>query len=147
MLLTIVLLFPKQIKKDIIHTASLIDFEEERRYYEKRWSLSAKKNLSPENGELVIFWETGLRSVKSQIYYGFTLLPGIGGVDTVYNKELNLTLPIPMSTSGEGSKFSNIETFQIAFPKYKDRLPLYIRSKVRFTQGKVAFRKYRILIN
>lgn len=132
---------PEQLKEDLIRTASLIGFEEERRYYEKRWSLSTKKNLSSENGELIIFWETGLGPVKSQTYYGFTLLPGSGGVATVYNKELNLTLPIPMSASGEGNKFSNIETFQLAFPKYESRLPLYTHGKVRFTQGEVAFEK------
>ena len=80
-------------------------------------------------GELILFWENGLIPFKDQTFYSFTVLPGnTDGVVSIYNEELNLTLPVPISKGkGKNNKFSDIEIFNVAFPKYVKEILIFLK--------------------
>ncbi|MGY5354643.1 COG3014 family protein [Wenyingzhuangia sp. IMCC45467] len=122
---------PTQLKKDIITTAHLLGFKDEELKYSELFNLTYKENLSGNKGDLIVFWESGLVPYKSQTYFSFTTLPGNNnGFVTIANEDLGINFPVPTSNSANNGKFSDISVFNIAFPKYEDRIPYFTSGKV-----------------
>ncbi|XCI75653.1 MAG: hypothetical protein ABI045_02800 [Flavobacteriales bacterium] len=86
--------------------------------------------------------EKRLGSVKSHTYYTFTLLPGIEiGLMTVFNKELKLTISLPLGYKNDKVRFYELEIFNVAFLKYEVRMPLYIQAKASVYAAKYYLKK------
>jgi hypothetical protein len=123
---------PNQLKKDVLRTAASLGFTNELHRYEKILSTTYITDKPNNNGEVILFWENGLVPFKEQNYFSFTVLPGKrDGMVSIYNKELDLKLPIPIS-SGNGKKesFSDINIFNVAFPKYIARTPYFSEATI-----------------
>ncbi|WP_158850182.1 COG3014 family protein [Algibacter sp. L1A34] len=118
---------PEQLKKDVLRTAASLGFTNELHRYENVFETTYIANNTNIESELILFWENGLVPFKEQSYYNFTILPGNrDGIVSIHNEELNLTLPIPISTSyGQKSSFSDLDIFNVAFPKYVERKPYF----------------------
>ncbi|QTE21998.1 COG3014 family protein [Polaribacter cellanae] len=123
---------PNQLKEDLLRTAKHLGFTNEFLRYKKLLNFNYKEKNTT-NGEVIIFWENGLVPFKDENNFAFTILPGKEtGVATIYNKELNLTLPIPISNKkNKESKFSDISIFNVAFPKYIARKPYYTGALIK----------------
>ncbi|XOD69146.1 MAG: hypothetical protein ACMUEM_01015 [Flavobacteriales bacterium AspAUS03] len=50
----------------------------------------------------------------------------------VFNKELNLSIPLPLGNKDGKGRFSELEVFNVAFPKYEAQLSLYTQEKASF---------------
>ncbi len=118
---------PDQLKSDLLRTADEIGFSDQVLHYQELLKMPYTSNDKNEGGEVVVFWENGLVPYKDQTYYTFSILPGNNvGVVTVFNEELNITLPLPIDTGNNNrSNFSDIDIFNVAFPKYVSRNSLY----------------------
>lgn len=136
---------PIQLKKDLISTAHELGFFEERNKYEKLFGIS-HKSLKNSKEEVVLFWENGLGPIKEQTHYTFSFLPGKEvGIATIFNKELNLAIPLPLPSKRESAQFSDLEFFNVAFPKYKPRAPFYSSAKVILEKEEYFFEKVQNL--
>ncbi|QTD36789.1 hypothetical protein JL193_11680 [Polaribacter batillariae] len=123
---------PNQLKEDLLRTAKHLGFTNEFLRYKKLLNYDyTEKNNS--NGEVIIFWENGLIPYKDENNFAFTILPGKEtGIVTIYNKELNLNIPIPISNKkNKKNKFSDISVFNVAFPKYVARHPYFTDATIK----------------
>lgn len=118
---------PEQLKKDLLRTASFLGFTNEVIRYQELLNITYVEEETPKEGEAIIFWENGLAPYKDQTFFSFTVLPGKrDGVVSIHNEELNLTIPIPIDNiNNKENKFSDIDIFNVAFPKYVSRTPYY----------------------
>ncbi|MDO3694250.1 hypothetical protein QVZ41_05225 [Wenyingzhuangia sp. chi5] len=122
---------PKQLKQDLINSAHQLGFRDEELRYSELFNLKYEPKANDFKGEVIVFWESGLVPYKSQTYFTFSALPGNNnGFVSITNEELGLTIPVPTSNSSNSSKFSDINVFNIAFPKYEDRIPYFTSGKV-----------------
>ena len=122
---------PEQLKQDLINSAHQLGFVDEELRYSKAFNLNYKSKSKGFKGDLIVFWESGLVPYKSQTYFTFTALPGNNnGFINIQNEELGVNFPVPTSNSGNNGKFSDISVFNIAFPKYEDRIPYFASGKV-----------------
>ena len=96
--------------------------------------LAFEKKPKPQGGELIVFWENGLVPYKNQTYFSFSILPGRQtGIFSVVSEELNLALPLDLDISQEDEEtasFSDLEIFNVAFPKYIERPPFYLNAEI-----------------
>ncbi|PQJ72898.1 COG3014 family protein [Polaribacter butkevichii] len=118
---------PEQLKKDVLRTAASLGFINELHRYENIFGITHQINKTTTEGELILFWENGLVPFKEQNFFSFTVLPGkTDGIVSIYNKELDLKLPIPISNDyNKKQSFSDINIFNVAFPKYIARTPYF----------------------
>ena len=132
---------PEQLKNDVLRTAASLGFTNELLRYEKLLETTYVPTNVNINGELVLFWENGLVPYKDQTLYNFTVLPGNrDGIVSIYNEDLGITLPIPVSTGNETKKeFSDIDVFSVAFPKYVKRNPYYSNATVNKDSVRMNF--------
>jgi hypothetical protein len=125
---------PDQLKKDVLRTAAALGFINELERYQKLLGTTYVLEEENINGELILFWENGLVPYKDQNFYTFTVLPGSrNGIATIYNEELNLRLPIPLkkdNNNNNNNKFSDIDIFNVAFPKYVKRNPYFSQASI-----------------
>lgn len=123
---------PDQLKQDVLRTAAVLGFTNELERYEK---LLNTKYIAPQTtheGELILFWENGLVPYKDQTFYNFIVLPGSNnGIVSIYNEELGLTLPVPIPSGNRNKNdFSDINVFNVAFPKYVERSPAFSKATI-----------------
>jgi hypothetical protein len=118
---------PAQLKQDLLRTAKMMGFMDQFHFYQEQFGEMEAAGDQSTGGELVVFWENGLVPYKDQTYYSFSILPGNeDGVLVIQNEELNIVLPIPVDTGDDHENdFSDIEIFNVAFPKYVERTPHY----------------------
>lgn len=138
---------PEQLKKDVLRTASSLGFTNELNHYEKLLETKHAPHKESIGGELILFWENGLVPYKSQTFFNFVVLPGNkNGIVSIYNEELGLTLPIPINTRNDNKKeFSDIDIFNVAFPKYVKRNPYF--SKAIITNNSVTNTNFQLAQN
>lgn len=118
---------PLQLKKDLLRTAYLNGFFEERQKYETEFSMEYE-SVAKEGGELVFFWHNGLGPVKDEWSVNFFIVKGQGGVVMFVNEELGLSFPFPLPPSGQSAGgLGDLKFVRVAFPKYLERKP-YFRS-------------------
>lgn len=122
---------PEQLKKDILRTAYLMNFENEVQFYEREFNM--KYSPSPKGtGNIVFFWHNGLAPIKSQWAINFAINRR-GRNNVVFtNDEYNLNFPFPIEyqEDDEGNKvhpLRGLSTLRVAFPKYIER-PTYFQS-------------------
>lgn len=121
---------PEQLKHDLVRTAQLAGFSNERIYYENLLRVSYTPDTS-RNGYLVFIWENGLAPVKQQEDIFCTLVPGLGGQLYFTDKSGDINIPfiIPSGTNSD-LKFNEIGMLRVAYPRYETQLPLYQSAEI-----------------
>jgi len=117
---------PEQLKKDILRTAKRIGFEQEYNFYSKEFGMSYENN-SKDEGEIIFIWMNGLGPIKDEWSINFAANRGAGGILTLANNEEGVSFPFNTNnfSSKENAAFNNLDFVRIAFPKYKERIPLF----------------------
>ena len=117
---------PEQLKKDILRTAKRIGFEQEYNFYSKEFGMSYENN-SKDEGEIIFIWMNGLGPIKDEWSINFAANRGSGGILTLANNEEGVSFPFNTNnfSSKENAAFNNLDFVRIAFPKYKERIPLF----------------------
>lgn len=122
---------PTQLKQDLINTAHQLGFKDEELRYSELFNLQYESKSPNYKGDVIVFWENGLAPYKSQTYFTFSALPGNhNGFVNIMNDDLGVNFTVPVSNSNNQGKFSDISVFNIAFPKYEDRIPYFTSGKV-----------------
>ncbi|WP_282080595.1 COG3014 family protein [Aquimarina algiphila] len=123
---------PDQLGKDLLRTANAMGFMDQVKHYEQLLGITFVPQKIPEGGEAILFWENGLSPYKEETYYTFTILPGNDiGFLTIINEDLSLNLPLPIPTGGDNhADFSDLDIFNIAYPKYVSQPSLYHSAEV-----------------
>lgn len=122
---------PSQLKQDLVNTAHHLGFTDEELRYSDMFDIRYQPKTNSHQGDLVVFWESGMVPYKSQTYFTFTALPGNNnGFVTITNEDLGLNIPVPTGNNNRRGKFSDMNVFNIAFPKYEDRVPYFTRGEV-----------------
>ncbi|EZH73758.1 hypothetical protein ATO12_17645 [Aquimarina atlantica] len=132
---------PEQLCQDMFHTASAMGFTDEIERYEKLLNTTYIPKKTTEGGEAIIFWENGLAPYKDETFYTFTILPGNEiGFLTIINEDLSLNLPLPIPTGGDNnSDFSDLDIFNVAYPKYVSQQSLYNNAEVQLDSVSYSF--------
>ncbi|PID88872.1 MAG: hypothetical protein CSB02_00470 [Bacteroidia bacterium] len=117
---------PHQLKQDVLRTAYLSGKTNELRRFERLFGLHYTYQ-KPE-AQLVFFWENGFGPVKDENRLEFIQVgSSSGGIATFRNEELGLSFPVIISNMNakEQSALAQFHIFQLAFPKYLSRPPVY----------------------
>lgn len=132
---------PNQLKIDLLRTAKAIGFSNEFLRYKEIFSDIDTDFTYSSGGELIVFWENGLVPYKDQTYYSFSILPGgDDGLLMIQNEEFDIFLPIPIDSYDEDKgSFSDIDIFNIAFPRYVERTPYYSTAIAKLDSGLYQF--------
>jgi len=119
-------LSPEQLKKDILRTSKRIGFEQEYNFYSKEFGMTYDSN-SKDEGEIIFIWMNGLGPIKDEWSINFAANRSTGGILTLANNEEGVSFPFNTNnfSSKENAAFSNLDFVRIAFPKYKERVPLF----------------------
>jgi len=116
---------PLQLQKDIIRTAHLTGFSDQRVYFESKFGLNNPDGFPAENeGELVFFWQNGLGPVKEQWSINFKMVRGESGVVQFQNEELGLSFPFLISSNQDQDNLGDLRFVRVAFPRYVERRPV-----------------------
>ena len=117
---------PEQLKKDILRTAKRIGFEQEYNFYSKEFGMTFESN-SKDEGEIIFIWMNGLGPVKDEWSINFAASRGAGGIFTLANNEEGVSFPFNTNnfSNHENAAFNNLDFVRIAFPKYRERVPLF----------------------
>ena len=115
-----------KLKKDILRTAKRIGFEQEYNFYSKEFGMTFESN-SKDEGEIIFIWMNGLGPVKDEWSINFAASRGAGGIFTLANNEEGVSFPFNTNnfSNHENAAFNNLDFVRIAFPKYRERVPLF----------------------
>jgi len=110
---------PLLLKQDLIRTAALNGFEDERQRFENIFNLKASPPAA--GGELVFFWENGLAPIKQE--RDFVLARGSNG-DFAFTDG---TIFVPFYESYYGPDFNekSVQSLRVAYPVYVSRPAYY----------------------
>ena len=112
---------PDQLKHDLLRTAHLMGFDNEKRRYEEIFDMTYE-HQPQEGGELVFFWNNGLGPVKDQWSINFALVSGEGGIVNFSNNEFGYNFPFQLEDGEyEQKNLDDVEFVRVAFPKYLER--------------------------
>jgi len=122
---------PEQLKKDILRTAKRLGFEQEYNFYSKEFNLTYE-NGSKDDGEVIFLWMNGLGPIKDEWSINFAATRNSGGFVTLANNEEGISFPFNTNSmsSNERSAFHNLEFVRVAFPKYRERVPLFTNATI-----------------
>ncbi|HSV76634.1 MAG TPA: hypothetical protein VLH37_06330 [Bacteroidales bacterium] len=116
---------PVQLQRDIIRTAHLTGFSDQRVYFENKFGLTNSEVLPTENeGELVFFWQNGLGPVKEQWSINLNMVRGEGGIVHFQNEDLGLSFPFLISSNQAQGNLGDLRFVRVAFPRYVERRPV-----------------------
>lgn len=124
-------LSPEQLKKDILRTAKRLGFEQEYNFYSKEFNMTYE-NGNKNDGEIIFIWMNGLGPVKDEWSINFAASRNAGGFVTLANNQEGISFPFNTNTmsSNEKAAFSNLSFVRIAFPKYRERTPLFSEAMI-----------------
>lgn len=129
---------PNQLKKDLLRTAHIMGFENEKQHYEDLFGMTYQ-HQPQEGGELVFFWNNGLGPVKDQWNINFALLRGEGGIVNFSNNEFGFNFPFQLEEGEyEQKNLDDVEFIRVAFPKYLERPAVFDRAILRSSLGNQA---------
>lgn len=122
---------PLQLKKDILRTAYLMNFDEELRQYEEEFGIKHKPTPKG-SGDVVYFWNNGLGPIKAEWSINFVIQRGHGGAVVFANEDLGLNFAFQMSDDDYNSSgLGSLGILRVAFPKYEERIPINKTATVR----------------
>ncbi len=117
---------PEQLKNDLMRTAYQLGFGSELDFYENKFGYQYEPE-DPDKGHLVFFWLNGFGPVKDEWSINFTNTGYNDGWITLANEEHGLSFPIYIGnkSSSDQSAFKNLSFLRVAFPKYRERKPIF----------------------
>lgn len=125
---------PKQLKVDLLRTASLMGFRQELESYEKEFGFQAAE-LTKEQGSLVFFWMNGLGPIKGEYSLNLSSTSNGNGFFTFANESEGISIPYNTASAhnpNQSSDFSDLKFVRMAVPKYRSRATFYSKAKVVF---------------
>lgn len=126
---------PNQLKEDFFRTADFMGFYSEIERYEDLLGISYQRK-EEETREAVVFWENGLVPYKDETAFTFSVVPGSDiGFFSVFNEELDLTIPLPIDYSDD----VGLDIFRVAFPKYVSRQALFRKASIQIDSVEYPF--------
>jgi hypothetical protein len=130
---------PDQLKLDLLRTAHIMGFENEKQRYEEIFGMTYE-HQPQEGGELVFFWNNGLGPVKDQWSINFALVRGEGGIVNFTNDEFGFNFPFQLENDEdyERKNLDDVEFIRVAFPKYLERPAVFDRAVLINASGKEA---------
>ena len=130
---------PEQLKKDLLRTAHIMGFENEKQRYEKLFGMTYE-HQPQEGGELVFFWNNGLGPVKDQWSINFALVRGEGGIVNFTNDEFGFNFPFQLEDENEYERknLDDVEFIRVAFPEYLERPAVFDQASLTSSSGKEA---------
>ena len=134
---------PLQLKKDLLRTARQTGFSDQVRFYENKFGMKAPEQLKENEGELVLFWLNGMGPVKEEWQITITNFGMSGGVVSLGNSELGLNFAYPASnlSAREKAAFKNLSFLRVAFPKYRERPPVFSRGQAQISGKEIQFQE------
>jgi len=122
---------PHQLKDDILRTAQLTSLEQEYDFYKRKFGFDFEKRNKSE-GDLIIIWLNGLGPVKDEWSINFSAVNSGGGYLTMVNGDENINLPFYVGNmdSRTRNSFSNLDFVRVAFPKYRERVPIFSTANI-----------------
>lgn len=125
---------PHQLKLDLLRTSYRLGFGSEYKQYAKEFNLDYEDDNA--FASLVFFWENGFGPVKDQWSIFFSTHVN-NGVFYLQNEELNLFFNFHIGSESKERQqaYSNMSFLRVAFPKYRERKPVYSAASV-FVNGK-----------
>lgn len=114
---------PDQVKADLLTAAWRAGFRDEFEYYKNSFGWP-EFTATAQYAELVFFWHNGLGPIKDEWSINF-LIRRQGDVFVLYNDQLGLAFPFPVSDEEERKSLSHVQVFRVAFPKYVERPRYY----------------------
>lgn len=127
---------PPQLRKDLLRTAHIMGFENEKERYEKIFGM--KYQHEPvQGGNLVFFWNNGLGPIKDQWSINFALIRGEGGVVNFRNEHLGFNFPFQLENEKEYEQknLDDVEFIRVAFPKYVERPTVFHEATLSSRHG------------
>ncbi|WP_430810066.1 MULTISPECIES: COG3014 family protein [unclassified Carboxylicivirga] len=117
---------PLQLQNDLMRTAHQLGFGTELDFYENKFGRQYQAE-DPDKGHLVFFWLNGFGPVKDEWSINFTNTGYNDGWITLANEEYGLNFPIYIGnkSSSDQAAFKNLSFLRVAFPKYRERKPLF----------------------
>ncbi|MEQ8323237.1 MAG: hypothetical protein RIC15_08400 [Vicingaceae bacterium] len=112
---------PKQLKKDLLRTASQNGFYEELERYEKEFSMKFDRKKTRPKKELIAFWHNGFGPVKQEWSINFFLIRGQGGAVTFVNEQYGMNFTFYARSNDDYATLSDVKVVRVAFPKYSER--------------------------
>ena len=134
---------PEQLKHDILRTAYMTGFQDEVRYYEKKFN-TTYHHQPHEHGEVIFFWLNGFGPIKDEWSIHFTKIPSPReGYVIMRNEELDISFPLYIGNKSEDEKnaFAQLRFFRVAFPKYVERKPVYQQATLQIKNNRVQLEK------
>lgn len=117
---------PRQLKIDLLNTASWIGFHEEFEKYKLQFGMhDFQANRS--EADLIFFWHNGLGPVKDDWSVNFVINAGSGNSMIFSNDDMNFSFPYIVNDVKDRAELSKLEVFRVAFPRYHER-QLYFHS-------------------
>ena len=131
---------PLQLKKDLIRSAKLAGFNEEKDYYELKFGLT----LMPEetnSGGLVVFWENGLAPVKKEQSFVFTMIKdGVGNFAFVDESgSFNIPFKLDDAHKDKSLKLEDFRSLRVSFPRYEEQPLLYRNGRIELNDKSYGF--------
>jgi len=135
---------PQQLKKDLLRTAKRTGFSDQVSFYEEKFnlrtpSISKKKNT----GELVLFWLNGMGPVKDEMQVTISNFGMSNGMINLGNRDMGLNFAYSTQNLSDREKaaFKNLSFLRIAFPRYKERPPMYSEGQIMHSDTTVRLQK------
>jgi hypothetical protein len=129
---------PMQLKDDLLRTAHQTGLYEEYEFYKSKFGFDYTKT-DKSKGSLVFIWLNGLGPVKDEWSINFTALNGRDGMLTLVNEQEGMNFPFFVGDmdSRTRSSFSNLDFVRVAFPKYRERLPIYSNANLELNDSTI----------
>ena len=115
---------PLQLKKDLLRSAFLNGFRDERERYESLFNL--KYDGGSGGDELIVFWENGLAPIKKEQNLFFSLSDGGAGGLVFVDGSGSFRIPLHLNTDSDKGKLKALQTVRVAIPAYEQQ-NLYYR--------------------
>lgn len=125
---------PKQLKVDLLRTASQMGFTQELKRYEEEFGFAAREHEKGE-GDLVFFWLNGLGPVKGEFSLNLSTISNGDGFFTFANESEGISIPYNTASSNtpnQSSDFSDLKFVRMAVPKYRARVPYFTGAQIVF---------------
>ncbi|MFP4505124.1 MAG: COG3014 family protein [Cyclobacteriaceae bacterium] len=130
---------PEQLRQDLLRTAHIMGFEDEKHRYEALFGITYEHQPQA-GGELVFFWNNGLGPVKDQWGINFALLRSEGDIVNFSNDEFGFNFPFKLENEQEYERknLDDVEFIRVAFPRYLERPVVFDEAVLKAPTGALA---------
>jgi hypothetical protein len=134
---------PLQLKKDLLRAARKTGFSDQVNFYEDKLNLKTPAIRDANEGELVLFWLNGMGPVKEEWQITISNMGMSNGIVSLGNPELGLNFAYSANnlSAREKAAFKNLSFLRVAFPKYRERPPIFSQGQAQINGKEIPFEK------